>query len=125
MTETLVRNKNANKTKIDYDVNVFVREDYNAETKQSFWNQEQWYLHVYDYNGGDSIEVSTSWLLTKEEAFCMNFMETGDIDDGLDGWMSMDHLLNHYWNQMSDRIKEYLESFPRYKDEIRIRTIYS
>jgi hypothetical protein len=125
MIETLKRNKNTDRTKIDYDINVYVREDYNHETRESVWNTDQWYLHVYDYNSGDPEEVSQPYLLTKEEAFCMNFMETGDIDDGLDGWMSMDHLLNHYWNQMSDRIKEYLESFPRYKDEIRIRTIYS
>ena len=53
------RNKNASKTPIEYDVNVFVREEYNAETGESFWNEDQWYLHVYDYNNGDSIEVGS------------------------------------------------------------------
>ena len=54
----------------------------------------------------------------------MNFMGTGDIDDGLDGWMTMDSLLEDYREQMSDRIREYLETFPKYKEDIRLQTIY-
>jgi hypothetical protein len=124
--ETLERrNKNFNKTKIDYDVNVFVREEYNPETMESFWNEDRWYLHVYNYNDGSPIEVSTPFLLTKEESFAMNFMETEDIDDGLDGWMSMDYLMENYRDQMSDRILEYLESFPKYHEDIRLNTVFN
>lgn len=119
------RNKNANKTKIDYDVNVFVREEYNADTGESHWNEDQWYLHVYDYNNGDSIEVGTAYLLTKEESFAMNFLDMDDIDESLDGWMGLDYMLVNYWDQMSDRIREYLESFPKYKEDIRPQTIYN
>jgi hypothetical protein len=119
MTETLYRNKNRNKTKIDYDVNVFVLEEFNMETHESYWNTDQWYLHVYDYNNGNPEEVSQSFLLTKEEAFAMNFENTGDIDAGLDGWMSMDHLMENYREQLSDRVMYYLEQFPRYKEDIR------
>lgn len=121
---TLKRNKNASKTLIEYDVNVYVREDYNAETGESFWNEDQWYLHVYDYNNGDSIEVSSPFLLTKEESFAMNFLGMDDIDESLDGWMGMDYLLTEYRGQMSDRIMEYLESFPKYKEDVRIKQIY-
>ena len=119
------RNKNASKTLIEYDVNVFVREEYNAETGESFWNEDQWYLHVYDYNNGDSIEVGTPFLLTKEESFAMNFLGMDDIDESLDGWMGMNYMLENYWDQMSDRIREYLESFPKYKEDIRPQTIYN
>lgn len=124
MTETLLRNKNAGKTRIDYDVNVYVLEDYNVDTNESFWNTDQWYLHVYDYNNGDPNEVSQSYLLTAEESFAMNFAETGHIDGGLDGWMSMDFLIENYRGQMSDRVLQYLESFPRYKEDVRLRTVY-
>ena len=120
------RNKNKNKTKIDYDVNVFVREEYNNETMESFWNQDRWYLHVYNYDDGrNPFEVSTPFLLTKEESFAMNFMEMDDIDDGLDGWMSLDYLMENYRDQMSDRILEYLEGFPKYKEDIRLQTVYN
>ena len=119
------RNKNASKTLIDYDVNVYVREEYNAETGESFWNEDQWYLHVYDYNNGDSIEVGTPFLLTKEETFAMNFLGMDDIDESLDGWMGMSYMLENYWGQMSDRIREYLESFPKYKEDVRPQTIYN
>lgn len=118
------RNKNAGKTLIDYDVNVYVREDYDSDTGESTWNTDQWYLHVYDYNGGSHEEVSTPFLLTAEESFAMNFLEMDDIDEGLDGWMSMDYLLKEYREQMSDRIREYLEGFPKYKEDVRPRTIY-
>lgn len=119
------RNKNAGKTLIEYDVNVYVREEYNQETGESYWNEDQWYLHVYDYNNGESIEVGTPFLLTKEESFAMNFLGMDDIDEGLDGWMGMDYMLENYWNQMSDRIREYLESFPKYKEDVRPQTIYN
>lgn len=119
------RNKNFYKTPIDYDVNVYVREEYDAETMESYWNQDRWYLHVYDYNGGASEEVSVPFLLTKEESFAMNFMGMEDIDEGLDGWMSMDYLMENYRGQMSDRILEYLESFPKYKEDVRTKTIYN
>ena len=119
------RNKNASKTPIEYDINVYVREEYNAETGESYWNEDQWYLHVYDYNNGDSIEVGTPFLLTKEETFAMNFLGMDDIDESLDGWMGMSYMLENYWGQMSDRIREYLESFPKYKEDVRPQTIYN
>lgn len=124
MIETLVRNKNAGKTRIEYDVNVYVREDYNPDTKESTWNTEQWYLHLYDYNNGDHFEVSGPYLLTKGESYAMNFVEMDDIDAGLDGFMSLDHLMFNYRDQMSDRVLEYLESFPKYKEDIRPSTAH-
>lgn len=125
MNQVIRRNKNFGKTKIEYDVNVYVREEYNHETGQSYWNTNNWYLHVYDYdNGQNPFEVSEPFLLTREEAFAMNFMETGDIDGGLDGWMSMEYLIENYRAQMSDRILEYLEGFPRYYEDVRIKQIY-
>lgn len=119
------RNKNKHKTVIDYDVNVYVRDYYDLESKISWQNPNEWYLHVYDYNDGNPEEVSRPFLLTKEEAFAMNFMETDDIDGGMDGWMSMDYLLTEYKDQMSDRIREYLEKFPKYKEDVRPLTVYN
>lgn len=127
MSQTMLakRNKNAGKTPIEYDVNVYVREDYNLETGESSWNQDQWYLHVYDYNNGAHEEVSLPYLLTAEESFAMNFLEMDDIDESLDGWMSLDYLLEEYRAQMSDRMREYLESFPKYKEDVRPKTVYN
>lgn len=120
-----IRNKNANKTKIDYDVNVYVREEYNHETMESFWNTDQWHLHVYNYNDGSPIEVSVPFLLTAEESFAMNFLEMDDIDDSLDGWMTMDYLMENYRGQMSDRILEHLEGFPKYVQDVKFKTVFN
>lgn len=119
-----MRNKNANKRFLEYDVNVYVREELDEEGN-SYWNEDQWYLHVYNYNNGDPIEVSTPYLLTKEESFAMNFLERDDIDPGLDGWMSMDYLMKEYWDVMSDRIKEYLEGFPKYLEDVQLKTVFN
>jgi hypothetical protein len=119
------RNKNYWKMPIEYDVNVYVREEYNADTGESVWNTDQWYLHVYDYRGGNHIEAGTPFLLTREESFVMNFLGMDDIDGGLDGWMSMDYLIENYRAQMSDRVLEYLEGFPRYREDIRPKAIYN
>ena len=119
------RNKNAHKTLIEYDVNVYVLEEYNHDTMESYWDETKWYLHVYNYNHGDHMEVSTPYLLTAEESFAMNFVERDDIDAGLDGWMSMDYLLEEYRDVMSDRIREYLEGFPKYVEDIRMKTVFN
>jgi len=55
----------------------------------------------------------------------MNFLGMDDIDEGLDGWMDMEYLMKTYRGQMSDRILEYLEGFPKYKEDVRPQTIYN
>ncbi len=123
MSQTMYRNKNRDKTLIEYDVNVYVREELGDEG-HSYWNQDHWYLHVYDYNGGAHEEVSVPFLLTPAESFAMNFVGRNDVDGSLDTWMSMEYLMSNYWDAMSDRVKEYLESFPKYKEDIQIKQIY-
>ena len=124
MQQTMYRNKNRGKVRIDYDVNVYVREEV-GEHGDSYWNQDRWYLHVYDYNNGNPEEVSNPYLLTKEESFAMNFLQRNDIDAGLDGWMSMEYLMSNYWDVMSDRVKEYLEGFPKYREDISAKVVYN
>jgi hypothetical protein len=104
--------------KIEYDVNVYVPEQYNADTGQTIQDKKYWKLQVYDYNDGDAIEADAPFMLTAEESFAMNFEETGHID-ALDGWMTMDFLMEEYADQMSDRIREYLNRFPTNTEDIR------
>jgi hypothetical protein len=110
----MYRNQNRDKTLIDYDVNVYVLEEYN-----------QWYLHVFDYNDGCHEEISSPFLLTNEESFAMNFLERDEVDGSLDTWMSMDYLMENYRPVMSDRILRYLESFPKYYEDIRKKVVYN
>jgi hypothetical protein len=55
----------------------------------------------------------------------MNFRGMQDIDEGLDGWLSMEYLLSTYRDQMSDRILQYLEGFPKYKEDVREMLVYN
>jgi hypothetical protein len=125
MPQVMYRNKNRNKTPIDYDVNVYVPEEYNHDTGESYWNTNQWYLHVFDYNDGCHEEISSPFLLTNEESFAMNFIERDEVDGSLDTWMSMDYLMENYRSVMSDRILRYLESFPKYHEDIRKKVVYN
>lgn len=124
MSLTMYRNQNRDKTRIDYDVNVYVREEV-GEHGDSYWNQDHWYLHVYDYNDGAHEEVSVPFLLTPAESFAMNFVGRNDVDGGLDCWMSMEYLMSNYWDVMSDRVKEYLEGFPKYYEDISAKVVYN
>ena len=125
MSQTMYRNQNRDKTLIDYDVNVYVLEEYNHDTGESWWNTNQWYLHVFDYNDGCHEEISSPFLLTNEESFAMNFIERDEVDGSLDTWMSMDYLMENYRPVMSDRILRYLESFPKYYEDIRKKVVYN
>lgn len=124
MNQTMYRNQNRNKVRIEYDVNVYVREELGDEG-DSYWNQDHWYLHVYDYNDGAHEEVSVPFLLTPAESFAMNFVGRNDVDGSLDTWMSMDYLMSNYWDVMSDRVKEYLEGFPKYYEDVREKVVYN
>lgn len=55
----------------------------------------------------------------------MNFVERGDIDEGLDGWLSMDSLLIDYRDVLSDRVLEYLEGFPKYYEDVKPKTVFN
>jgi hypothetical protein len=120
----MYRNQNRSKVRIEYDVNVYVREELGDEG-DSYWNQDYWYLHVYDYNDGAHEEVSVPFLLTPPESFAMNFVGRNDVDGSLDTWMSMDYLMSNYWDVMSDRVKEYLEGFPKYYEDVREKVVYN
>jgi hypothetical protein len=121
----MYRNKNRDKTRIEYDINVYVREEYNRDTGESYWNENQWYLHVFDYNSGCVAEVSQPFLLTNEESFAMNFIERDEVDGSLDTWMTMDYIMENYRPVMSDRILEYLEGFPKYYEDVKEKVIYN
>lgn len=119
--ETLTRNKNANKTKIDYDLNVFQQEFLaeNSDTGEMEYDYAgPWYIHVYEYlETGGHRELQDPFALTSEEASALCLGQEGTYFDYPDSWYGMDGFLSDYWDCLSDRIKQYLESFPKYRED--------
>lgn len=109
----LTRSKNANKTKIDYDLNIFMQE-VEDPFGNYYYDPTSWSIHVYEYEAGSHHEVAEPYMLTPEEIRALGLNNDSYFDGG-DSWYGMDGYLKDYWDVMPDSIKLYLESFPKYK----------
>ena len=119
--ETMTRNQNKDKTKIDYDLNVFQQEflSEDADTGEMEYDYAgPWYIHVYKYQAhGGHVEVSEPFALTDSEAGALCLGQEGTYFDYPDSWYGMDGFLKDYWDCLSDRVRQYLESFPKYEED--------
>lgn len=110
------RNKNYNKTKIDYDLNVFQSEEEQADGNWDYAGP--WYIQVYKYtsiNGHREFDVPFALSSEEQDALCLG--QEGTYFDYPDSWYGMDGFLQDYWDCLSDRVKQYLESFPKYEED--------
>ena len=135
LTSTEKRNKNAHKTPIDWDLNVYCPEQWYGG--ESFWDHDLWKINarIYMEDHPETNYVDTDYtitLLTKEaEAIGLKGFAEDDNDDydewldqGLDGFISLEYFKQLYWDVCSDRVKEYLETLPRYLEDVPSRMMY-
>ena len=135
LTSTEKRNKNAHKTPIDWDLNVYCPEQWYGG--ESFWDHDLWKINarIYMEDHPETNYVDTDYtitLLTKEaEAIGLKGFAEDDNDDydewldqGLDGFISLEYFKQLYWDVCSDRVKEYLETLPRYLEDVPERMMY-
>lgn len=132
MVATMVRNKNAGKTKIDWDLNIYSPEQwYGAE---STWDAELWQINPRIYSPYDVIDTEYSLTLLPKEAEALGLVQwakasndaTADsmddwLDRGLDGFISLDDFLRMYRALCSDRVLEFLETLPQYIEDVPAR----
>ena len=121
------RNKNASKTPIDWDLNVFCPEQYDGV--DTTWDHDLWKINARIYTiGGEEAMLDTHYdltLLEKESKALglIDFAYDGEdifddwLDSGLDGFISLGYFKEMYWSMCSDRIKEYLDSLPKYIED--------
>lgn len=112
--QTLLRSKNKDKTEIDYDLNIFMREVQDPYTGEYYYDPTSWMIHVYECNSGSHREVEDPRALTVQEIRALGLNNDSYFEDG-DSWYGMKGYLQDYWHVMPDSIKMYLESFPKYK----------
>jgi hypothetical protein len=116
MVMLATRNKNANKTKIDYDLNVFQLEQ--LQDDDTFAYSGPWYIQVYKYTSTDGPrDIAQPFALTQSETDALCLGQEGTYFDYEDSWYGMQGFLQDYWDCLSDRVKQYLESFPKYEED--------
>ena len=110
----LTRNKNAGRTPYVYDLNIFKRELEQADG--SYKHDGPWYIHIYEYDGRTTEEVSDPIVLTADEA--SNLIENDPYfqDHDPDLWYGLDGFMRDKWDAMSDSLKYVFEMLPKYKD---------
>ena len=126
------RNKNKGKTIIDWDLNVYCPEHWYGG--ESFWDPKLWKINARIYNDGAVIDTEYTIQLTAKEAKKIGFVdfarsdENGILDDwldaGLDGFIDLHHFNEMYRSRLSDRVLEFLDTLPRYLEDVPSRMMW-
>ncbi len=113
MLET--RNKNKDKTKIIYDLNIYQLEELDADGE--YRHLGPWYIHVYEYDGNTTEEVTVPFELTYEETSALICNDPYFLDE-VDTWYGLEGFVFEKWDMLSDRLKMIFECLPKYKEEV-------
>jgi len=126
------RNKNKGKTIIDWDLNVYCPEQWYGG--ESFWDPKLWKINARIYNDGAVIDTEYTIQLTAKEAKKIGLVdfarsdENGILDDwldaGLDGFIDLYHFNELYRTRLSDRVLEFLDTLPRYLEDVPSRMMW-
>lgn len=133
---TELRNKNKYKTPIDWDLNVYCPEQWYGG--ESFWDHDLWKINarIYMEDHPETNYIDTDYTITllTKEAFAIGLKKFADwgldpdldgwLDQSLDGFISLEYFKQLYWDNCSDRVKEYLDSLPRYLEDVPERMMY-
>jgi hypothetical protein len=112
------RNKNANKELIDYDLNIFMPEQWDEEKDDSYYDPASWKIHVYIYKDGDQNEWDDPIALTAEEIQDLGLNRDKYFKKQTDVWYGLDGFRRKYWDKFSDRLKEYFDKLPKYWEDM-------
>jgi len=120
MSQTMLdkRNKNADKELIDWDLNIFMPEQWDWEKDDSYFDPASWKIHVYAYRDGDHNEWDDPIDLTAEEIQSIGFNREKYFKKQTDVWYGLDGFRRKYWDKLSDRLKEYFDKLPKYWEDM-------
>jgi hypothetical protein len=109
-----MRTNSIDKTKFIYDLNIYQLEELDADGEYRYMGP--WYIHIYEYTGQTTEEVSVPIELTQDEY--NNILRDDPYYDEPDVWYGLDGFMFEKWNNLSDRLKFIFESLPKYKEEV-------
>jgi hypothetical protein len=110
----LTRSKNIDKTKFIYDLNIYQLEQLDADGE--YRHMGPWYIHVYEYDGNTTEEVTAPIELTQEEF--NNLLKDDPYYDEPDVWYGLQGFALEKWDMLSDRLKMVFDCLPKYKEEV-------
>jgi hypothetical protein len=113
--DTLTRSKNQDKTKIDYDLNIYQLEQ--LDTDGEYRHFGPWYVHVYEVIGGTIEEVSAPIELTADETARLIFSDSY-FENEVDTWYGLEGFVFEKWDLLGDRLKMVFECLPKYREEV-------
>lgn len=118
MSQTMYRNKNRNKTRIDWDLNIYMPEEYDESADEYYHDPTSWRIHVYICNKHGQEEWDEPFQLTCEEIRALGLNRDEYFSNEVDVWYGLDGFKLDYWDKMSDRLKMYFEALPIYVEDI-------
>jgi hypothetical protein len=110
----LTRAKNIDKTKFIYDLNIYQLEQLDSDGE--YRHMGPWYIHVYEYDGNTTEEVTAPIELTEDEYD--NILRDDPYYDEPDVWYGLEGFLFEKWDMLSDRLRMVFECLPKYKEEV-------
>jgi len=111
---TMIRNKNKDMTEIIYDLNIYQLEELDADGE--YRHMGPWYIHVYEYTGQTTEEVTAPIELTQDEYD--SIIRDDPYYDEVDVWYGLQGFVFEKWDVLSDRLKYAFECLPKYKEEV-------
>lgn len=125
-------------SKIEWDLNVYCPEQWYGQ--DSFWDTDLWKINARVYSvGGAEANRDTEYTITllEKEARAIGLVPFGEkakldhdyilddwLDAGLDGTIDLNSFRQLYWEDCSDRIKEFLDELPVYLQDVPDRMIW-
>lgn len=135
MEQTLVRNKNKDKTRIDWDLNIYCPEQWYGE--ESTWDPELWVINPRMYNHIMTVDTDYSLTLLPKEAKALGLLQHGKasqkrpdqifddwLDASLDGFIDLHGFNEMYRSKCSNRVLEFLDGLPQYVEDVPARMRY-
>ena len=113
------RSKNKDKTQIIYDLNIYQLEQVDADGEYRHFGP--WYIHVYEYENGNTEEVTAPIELTQEEYNNLIANEPY-FENEVDTWYGLEGFALEKWDLLGDRLKMVFECLPKYKEDVSIET---
>jgi hypothetical protein len=118
MSQTMYRNKNRGKELVDYDLNIYMPEEFDESLDDYFFDPASWRIQVYIHKDGDQNVWDDPIVLTAEEIQSLGFNRDEYFKNEVDTWYGLEGFRLAYWHKMSDRLKEYFDRLPKYWEDI-------
>lgn len=118
MSQTMYRNKNRDKHLIDWDLNIYMPEEYDEYSHEYYHDATNWRIHVYIVNDYGHEEWDEPLELTAEEIRALGLNRDSYFKDEVDVWYGLEGFRFDYWDKMSDRLKMYFDQLPKYVEDV-------